>query len=96
MVPWRPAAPMDQERFKIRPLLVGHQSANHRRSPQRAALNQFAILASGGLSTQPKLMQSIVTAAFLCLGLAPALADVRILASPGGDVVQFLKLFEFL
>jgi hypothetical protein len=54
MVPWRPAAPMDQERFEIRPLLVGHQSANHRRSPQRAALNQFAILASRGLSTQPK------------------------------------------
>jgi hypothetical protein len=58
-------------------------------------LNQFAILASGGLSTQPKLMQSIVTAVFLCLGLAPALTDVRILASPDGDVVQFLNCLSF-
>jgi hypothetical protein len=54
MVSWRPtAAPMDQERFEKRPLIVGHQSANHGRSPQRAALNQFAILASIGLSTKP-------------------------------------------
>jgi hypothetical protein len=45
---------------------------------------------------ETKLMRSIVTAVFLFLGLAPALADVRILASPGGDVVQFLKLFETL
>lgn len=40
--------------------------------------------------------RSIVTAAFLLVGLAPALADVRILASPGGDVVPFLNLFETL
>src|SRR6516225_7152932 len=54
MVPWRSAATaMDQERFEIRPLIVGHQSANQGRSPQRAALNQFSILASIGLSTRP-------------------------------------------
>jgi hypothetical protein len=54
MVPrWTTAAPMDQERFVVRPLIVGHQSANQGRSPQRAALNQFAILASRGLSTRP-------------------------------------------
>jgi hypothetical protein len=54
MVPWRTAAAtMDQERFEIRPLFVGHQSTNQGCSPQRAALNQFAILASIGLSTQP-------------------------------------------
>ena len=40
--------------------------------------------------------RSIVTAFFLLIGLAPAFADVRILASPGGDVVPFLKLFETL
>jgi hypothetical protein len=29
MVAWRPsAAAMDQERFEVRPLIVGHQSAN--------------------------------------------------------------------
>ena len=43
-----------QERLEIRPLIVGHESANHCRSPQRAALNQFAILASIDLSTRPK------------------------------------------
>ena len=53
MVPWRPPAVMDQERFEIRPLFVGHQSTNQGRSPQRAALNQFAIPASMGLSTRP-------------------------------------------
>jgi hypothetical protein len=40
--------------------------------------------------------RSIITAAFLLVGLAPALADVRILASPGGNVVPFLNLFETL
>jgi hypothetical protein len=30
MVAWRPAAAaMDQEWFEVRPLIVGHQSANH-------------------------------------------------------------------
>jgi hypothetical protein len=34
MVLWRStAAKMDQERFEIRPLIVGHQSANQGRSP---------------------------------------------------------------
>jgi hypothetical protein len=37
---------------------------------------------------------SIVAAVLLLLGLAPAFADVRILASPGGEVGPFLKLFE--
>ena len=40
--------------------------------------------------------RSIVTALFLLTWLAPAFADVRILASPGGDVVPFLELFETL
>lgn len=53
MVPWRPPAMMDQERFETRPLIVGHQSANHGRSPQRAALNQLAIPPSMALSTRP-------------------------------------------
>jgi hypothetical protein len=53
MIAWRSAAATYQERFEIRPLIVRHQSANHRRSPQRAALNQFAILASIDLSTRP-------------------------------------------
>ena len=56
MIAWRPAAAaMDQERFEVRPLIVGHQSANQGCPPQRAALNQFAILASIGLSTRPQL-----------------------------------------
>jgi hypothetical protein len=54
MIAWRPAAAaMDQERFEVRPLIVGHQSANQGCPPQRAALNQFAILASIALSTRP-------------------------------------------
>ncbi len=35
------------------PLIVRHQPVNDRRSPQRAALNQFVILASIALSTRP-------------------------------------------
>ena len=55
MIAWRPAAAaMDQKRFEVRPLIVGHQSANQGCPPQRAALNQFAILASIGLSTRPR------------------------------------------
>ena len=58
MIAWRPAAAaMDQERFEVRPLIVGHQSANQGCPPQRAALNQFAILASIGLSTRPKAVE---------------------------------------
>ena len=57
MIAWRPAAAaMDQERFEVRPLIVGHQSANQGCPPQRAALNEFAILASIGLSTRPSLI----------------------------------------
>jgi hypothetical protein len=57
MIAWRPAAAaMDQERFAVRPLIVGHQSANQGCPPQRAALNQFAILGSIGLSTRPSLV----------------------------------------
>src|SRR5207253_5716410 len=51
---WSATTPY-QERLEIRPLIVGHQSANHGRSPQRAALNQFAIPASIDLSTRPSL-----------------------------------------
>jgi hypothetical protein len=46
MIARPPAGATDQERFKIRPLIVGHQSANQGCSPQRTALNQFAIPAS--------------------------------------------------
>lgn len=53
MVPCRPPAMMDQERFETRPLIIAHQSANQDRSPQRAALNQLAIPSSMGLSTRP-------------------------------------------
>jgi hypothetical protein len=53
MVGRRATAVMDQESFEIRPLIVGHQSANQGRSPQREALNQFPILASIDLSTRP-------------------------------------------
>lgn len=55
MVPCRPPAMMDQERFETRPLIIAHQSANQDRSPQRAALNQLAIPSSMGLSTRPSL-----------------------------------------
>jgi hypothetical protein len=44
---WSATTPY-QERLEIRPLIVGHESANHRRSPQRAALNQSVIHASIG------------------------------------------------
>ena len=55
MVARRATATTDQERFEIRPLIVGHQSANQGCPPQRAALNQFAILASIDLSTRPSI-----------------------------------------
>src|SRR5204863_4831115 len=55
---WSATTPY-QERLEIRPLIVGHQSANHGRSPQRAALNQFAIPASIDLSTRPRLVRSL-------------------------------------
>ena len=64
MVARRPTAAAYQERLEIRPLIVRHQSANHRRSPQRAALNQFAILASIDLSTRPS-VKSIASEALL-------------------------------
>src|SRR5512132_42179 len=61
MIAWRPAATaMDQERFEVRPLIVGHQSANQGCPPQRAALNQFAILASIALSTRPSLREVLL------------------------------------
>ena len=64
MIAWRPAAAaMDQERFEVRPLIVGHQSANQGCPPQRAALNQFAILASIGLSTRPRLTDQYLAGA---------------------------------
>jgi hypothetical protein len=34
------------------------------------------------------------TIAFLLAALAPAFAEVRILSSPGGEVSQYLRLFE--
>jgi hypothetical protein len=54
MIARRPAGATDQERFKIRPLIVGHQSTNQGCSPQRTALNQFMIQASIDLSTRPR------------------------------------------
>jgi hypothetical protein len=38
----------------------------------------------------------LTTCLGLALGTAPASADVRILASPGGEVGQFLRLFAVL
>ena len=39
MIAWRPAtAAMDQERFEVRPLIVGHQSANQGCPPQKIGL----------------------------------------------------------
>ena len=58
MAPRRPPAVMDQERFVIRPLIVCDQSANQSRSPQREALNQFAIPASMGLFGSGAVVQS--------------------------------------
>jgi hypothetical protein len=43
MIARRPPAATDQKRFETRPLIVGHQSTNQGRPPQRAALNQFEI-----------------------------------------------------
>jgi hypothetical protein len=37
-----------------------------------------------------------IAAALLLIGLAPALADVRITASNGGDVLAYLRFFELL
>ena len=61
MVARRATATTDQERFEIRPLIVGHQSANQGCPPQRAALNQFAILASIDLPTRPR--EALINAA---------------------------------
>jgi hypothetical protein len=38
-------------------------------------------------------MRAILTAAALCAAIVPARAEVRILASPGGEVGPFLDLF---
>jgi len=83
MVPWRPAAPMDQERFEIRPLFVGHQSANQGRPPQRAALNQFAIPASRGLSTQPRYGHALLKRTLIVFDeLKQSIKDIEYLADP--------------
>ena len=37
-----------------------------------------------------------IAAVVLLIGLAPVLGDVRILASPGGDVLAYLKFFALL
>jgi hypothetical protein len=39
-------------------------------------------------------MRTLVAAMAFCAAISPALADVRILASPGGEVGPFLQLFE--
>jgi hypothetical protein len=39
-------------------------------------------------------MKIILAALALCAAMTPARADVRILASPGGEVGPFLELFE--
>jgi len=41
-------------------------------------------------------MRMMVTAVLLLVALRPAFAEVRILASPGGYVVQYLKVFAVL
>ena len=82
MIAWRPAAAaMDQERFEVRPLIVGHQSANQGCPPQRAALNQFAILASIGLSTRPRLS---VKETSVCIvdDMGKIVREVRVASEP--------------
>jgi hypothetical protein len=37
----RSAATTDQKRFEIRPLIVGHQSANQGRSPAKSSLESI-------------------------------------------------------
>src|SRR5437899_6218574 len=39
-------------------------------------------------------MKMILAAVALCAAISPALADIRILASPGGQVGPFLDLFD--
>jgi hypothetical protein len=39
-------------------------------------------------------MKMVLAALALCAATAPALADIRILASPGGQVGPFLELFD--
>jgi hypothetical protein len=41
MVARRPTAATDQERFEIRPLIVGHQSANQGCSPAKSSLESI-------------------------------------------------------
>jgi hypothetical protein len=41
MIARRPAAATDQERFEIRPLIVGHQSANQGCSPAKSSLESI-------------------------------------------------------
>lgn len=43
---------------------------------------------------RPAFMKVLLAAALIALAVAPAQADVRILASPGGEVGPFLRLFE--
>src|ERR1700730_6463529 len=78
MIAWRPAAAaMDQERFEVRSLIVGHQSANQGCPPQRAALNQFAILASIGLSTRPNLTRQMIERGFCHCSYAAERCEAR-------------------
>jgi hypothetical protein len=60
MIARRTTAATDQERSEIRLLIVGHQSANQGCSPQRAALNQFAIPAPIDLSTPPSITVALL------------------------------------
>ena len=39
-------------------------------------------------------MRMVLTALALCMAISPALADIRILSSPGGQVGPFLDLFD--
>jgi hypothetical protein len=39
-------------------------------------------------------MKMVLAAMALCAAVSPALADIRILASPGGQVGPFLELFD--
>ncbi len=43
---------------------------------------------------QTRLLRTIWLAALLCAMAAPAMGEIRILASPGGQVGPFLDLFE--
>ena len=52
------------------------------------------VIQSGGVVMHMARMRMVLAAAALCAAISPAQAEVRILASPGGQVGPFIELFE--